>query len=492
MVNNSDVCDLSVLPCLQVNDMPFAKFKALIEDPASQVRPEVQRKFMKIISNLEEGNVSFLYELFHSIIDFKSSQIIVLRKKVEKSSPFGKFLRMVLMNVRRMSYPQVHYLYRQLCAYVGDFMKMRKKSIGVIPSEVAPRKSAATSVASTPTSTKSDKEDPLAITSSPAVTPTTPVVLSEIPTPGTSKSIKSITKLSQQQPNPYKFRGLEIFQRMTDRSRKNVQSSLGFDIFAQYTTEYKRATGKWNLAQERELQKAVVDKKRRVAVALEGTKSLRNLWQTNPLLRSASQASLDSIGDIDSSGFGGRSATKRRSGGRQISIPQRMLPPRSPRKCKTSQYVIHELNPLTERDEGYFPSDDDESMGPPSTINVPVTPKSPRSKSKKGFKKSPAGFGSSALSFDNSAMVAGSAIENKSTADRAAKELPASRRWEQIKWWSRKQIERALKMLANDLLNTSQYSYSPKDISTFVEMVILNPSAQILLSQIVSRLDGRI
>lgn len=219
---------------LQGNDLPFSKLKSLIEDPAVQVRLEVLRKFMKIISNLEDGSVSFLYELFHSIIDFKSSQVIILRKKVEKNSPFGKFLRMVLMNVRRMSYPQVHYLYRQLCTYVGEFVRSRKKSVAIIPAEQILRTPSSSSATTTPTSSSAVKDD-----SSSSGTPNSsliaPITVLQDVWPssvGSSKPFKASTKPSQQ-PNPYKFRGLEIFQRMIDRGRKN---SSGLDYFTQYTT----------------------------------------------------------------------------------------------------------------------------------------------------------------------------------------------------------------------------------------------------------------
>lgn len=443
---------------------------------------------MKIISNLEDGSVSFLYELFHSIIDFKSSQVIILRKKVEKNSPFGKFLRMVLMNVRRMSYPQVHYLYRQLCTYVGEFVRSRKKSVGIIPSEQIPRTPSSSST--TPTSSSTVKDDSSS-SGTPNTSSTAPITVLQDVWPssvGTSKPFKTNTKPSQQ-PNPYKFRGLEIFQRMIDRGRKN---SSGLDYFSQYTTEYKRATGKWNLAQERDLQKSLEEKKRRVALAIEARKSLRNLWQPNPLLRTASQASLDNSGDIDTSsgGVGGRPAAKRRSGGRPNIVPAlRTMPPRSPRKGRPPPLIQQELTPLSERDDGYFPSDDEEIMGPPSTPPIPMTPKSPRSKSKvKTPKKSPSYIGPpySDSSPTSSSPTVLESSSRSSVERQLAKELPASKRWEQVKWWSRKQIEKALKELATELLNTSKYSYSPREISTFVEMIIQNPSAQILLSQIVN------
>lgn len=67
------------------------------------------------MENLEESNPCFLNELVVSIIDMiDTSQTIILRKRVSKGSPVGKFLRMVMLNIRKMSYSQISYVYKQL------------------------------------------------------------------------------------------------------------------------------------------------------------------------------------------------------------------------------------------------------------------------------------------------------------------------------------------------------------------------------------------
>ena len=67
--------------------------------------------------------------------------------------------------------------------------------------------------------------------------------------------------------------------------------------------------------------------------------------------------------------------------------------------------------------------------------------------------------------------------------------IPASERWKDVKYWSRKQIEHTIKFLAAELYHAKGKRYTPSNISAFVEAIMYNPSAQVLLPQLVSFVD---
>jgi hypothetical protein len=165
--------------------LSYPELKELIQSPTHKVRPEVFKRFNRILSNLEPGNSYFLYELIYSIISIESAQTVILKKKIGRNSPFGKFLRSVYMNIRRMSYPQVHFLYCQLSQYLNT---KRKKASATFddPSAFHGVVVKVTPEAASSSSNNHHKE----------------------PKASSSKALKE----SQDGANMRKFRGLEIFQ----------------------------------------------------------------------------------------------------------------------------------------------------------------------------------------------------------------------------------------------------------------------------------------
>jgi len=156
--------------------MTFPELKEAIQSPVHKVRPEVIKKFNRILSNLEPGNSYFLYELIYSVISIENSQTVILKKKIGKNSPFGKFLRSVYMNIRRMSYPQVHFLHSQFSLYLNN--KRKKTSVSFDDSSLS------------------------------MVLKTTPETHQKETKGSTSKALRE----AQDGSNMRKFRGLEIFQ----------------------------------------------------------------------------------------------------------------------------------------------------------------------------------------------------------------------------------------------------------------------------------------
>lgn len=60
--------------------------------------------------------------------------------------------------------------------------------------------------------------------------------------------------------------------------------------------------------------------------------------------------------------------------------------------------------------------------------------------------------------------------------------------WENLRWWSRRQIEKLAKSLVYDIYHHGMSTYTPREISTFVELIKNNPSSQSLLPQLVCQL----
>jgi hypothetical protein len=65
--------------------------------------------------------------------------------------------------------------------------------------------------------------------------------------------------------------------------------------------------------------------------------------------------------------------------------------------------------------------------------------------------------------------------------------LPASKRWDSIKWQSRKIIEKTIKTLSLDMMYTGTERFTPRDVSSFIEAIRHNPSSQVLLPQLVRK-----
>ncbi|XP_035704573.1 uncharacterized protein LOC110844850 isoform X2 [Folsomia candida] len=110
----------------------FVELKSILEKPVHAVRPEVLKKFNRIVSNLEPNNSYFLYELANSIVTMEASQMVVLKKRIAKNSPFGKFLRGIYLNVKKLSYPQVDFMYKQLLSFLGIPGEMHSHSQGKV------------------------------------------------------------------------------------------------------------------------------------------------------------------------------------------------------------------------------------------------------------------------------------------------------------------------------------------------------------------------
>ena len=99
--------------------MSYKDLRSQIRNPLNAVPTEILLSFFRITENLDDENPCFLYELVHSVIDLiDASQIIILKKRITKNSPIGKFLRLVLLSIRKMSYPQVFHVYKQVCLYI--------------------------------------------------------------------------------------------------------------------------------------------------------------------------------------------------------------------------------------------------------------------------------------------------------------------------------------------------------------------------------------
>jgi len=99
--------------------MSYKDLRSQIRNPVNGVPQEIMLSFFRITENLDDENPCFLYELVHSIIDLiDSTQVIILKKRIMKNSPIGKFLRLVLLSIRKMPYPQVFHVYKQVCLHI--------------------------------------------------------------------------------------------------------------------------------------------------------------------------------------------------------------------------------------------------------------------------------------------------------------------------------------------------------------------------------------
>jgi len=101
--------------------MSFKDLISLYKEHWRILPAEVVVSFLRIVDNLDEENSCFLNELVVSVIDMidpATAQTIMLRKRIIKGSPVGKFVRLVMLSVRKMTYPQISYCYKQLWAYI--------------------------------------------------------------------------------------------------------------------------------------------------------------------------------------------------------------------------------------------------------------------------------------------------------------------------------------------------------------------------------------
>ena len=188
---------------------------------------------------------------------------------------------------------------------------------------------------------------------------------------------------------------------------------------------------------------------------------------------------------------------KQQSGGRGVGRPRkgksrspRKPPGPSPQKPTAPPEAKLEFKILQEGEDGYFISEDEEDPD----LNAVGT--RTRSQSRSSFSTTPrdawnSPTNSSPLSRVNENFELKSESpqffrtwpdkEYNSTEDL----LPASKRWDSIKWQSRKIIEKTIKTLSLDMNYTGTRRYTPRDVSSFIEAIRHNPSSQVLLPQLV-------
>ncbi|CAG7827061.1 unnamed protein product [Allacma fusca] len=449
------------------HDMSFPEFKAVIEDPKNSVRPEILKRFNKVLLNLEEVNASFLYELVHSVIDVETTQTNILRKRITKSSPFGKFLRVVLLNLRKMSYPQALYLFQQLCGYLHPTIEFKRpcwlsrsafQSVDTVKIKTE-----------TPVVIKREVEDfqeniPVAQSSS----------VAPAEKPESSKSFQSHSTSKSGKPDKRRKKGLDIFLNLTQNRKKNGLIGLSMNVKAQYEHEKKRYQG-LILPQEEETYCDTLHlRKEKIQRTLEAVKNLRMSW--NPESTISKKLDFSSLESSPETSF----QPKRQ---RQRSTPKKIV--KSPRKAKS---LPNEISVAADDDSDYFLSET-ESAGKEAAITP--TKRGTRSSSSattnltsKGVKLSEKDKKSTELkrkiSLSDLAMEARRKPKNLEKPELVV----ASKRWANVKYWSRKQIEKTIKLLAADLYHARGRVYLPADVSTFVEAIKYNPSAQVLLPQL--------
>ena len=332
----------------------------MIEEPKNAVRPEILKRFNKVLQNLEEVNASFFYELVHSVIDVESTQTNILRKRITKTSPIGKFLRVVLLNLRKMTYPQALYLYQQFIAYLQPTIEFKKPCWrsshhhhhgGSLDTPKGNNK-LETFI---PTPIKKEVDD-AAQENIPMQQQETqlqdnkPQQQQGIEKPECSKNVLSVIKISKQGGDKRRKKGLDIFFNMVQNRRRNSHLGLSMNLASHY--EYERLKTKGQLVPENEetFRQGALEKQERVRKALENVKSLRSAWNPQkPAPVSLLEMSTTSLSDISpDSSF----QPKRQ---RQRATPKKGA--KSPRKGVS---LPNEVQCIAQSEVNYFPSSDAE------------------------------------------------------------------------------------------------------------------------------------
>lgn len=91
------------------------------------MRSEVIQSTLTLLQELDVNNPTFLIDLTNTMIDVNNDTnninivptIVILKRKIGKESTFGKFIRMVLLGIIKMTQSQIIYCYKQLCLYCG-------------------------------------------------------------------------------------------------------------------------------------------------------------------------------------------------------------------------------------------------------------------------------------------------------------------------------------------------------------------------------------
>ena len=123
---------IAALRCLHdlvsIPDLTFRQFKQTMRDPGHCLRTEVVQSVLCILQELDRNNIGFLHDFANTMIEISesSSSVTVLKKKIGKNGVFGRFVRVVLMSIRKMSYAQIAHTYRELCLYVGLVYKVEE------------------------------------------------------------------------------------------------------------------------------------------------------------------------------------------------------------------------------------------------------------------------------------------------------------------------------------------------------------------------------
>jgi hypothetical protein len=291
-----------------------------------------------------------------------------------------------------------------------------------------------------------------------------------------------------------------LTDRLNDERKKDIadRTGIGLDIFSQYIFEYRKANGNLDEVDEQAYLKCLGEKRNRTLSALQASRSLRELWKPSKSTTPSAAPSTLTLGKGDDSLQFSIGRGKRRSTARRSHLTPIRSSTRSPRKSRSlmgTPGVIkkpQQFLAVEEYDDGYLVPSEDESSSNPFLTTPTKSPRKGRSSL------------SSVAAVPTSSMVTPSSQDNVVTSTpllpQPEKELetnnkmktnqPSSEgcRWDSVQGWSRRQIEKTVKRLADQMYHANTSIPSPKEVSEFIEAAFRNPSAQIIVPQLVSEL----
>lgn len=340
---------------MQSYNLTFADLKSTLNHPSIKdlVNPELLENFDRATTTLIEGDAFFLYELAKSILDTGGANHL-LQKKIAKNSPFGKFLRTVLLNIRKMSYPQILHLYQNLLDYVGVSVHSKSNVSSVSSSSAAPSsKSVEEKLKKTPKkkkSTGSARKKSVGRKSIPNVeanvNANTPILKCE-------KSSQIVVK------------SLDRFQKLSDeKTRKNnpMTNGLNLELFSLYVMDLKISAGVFPPHAVKSMEKYVKDKETRIAKAVEASKGLNALWN-----KKVEESGVNVKMEMPDS-----SKSPKRRSKRLTPSKRKSCVPKSPSKGRPPYNRDQELVMLDEWDDGYCIRSEDEEHQDHEMTNVRV------------------------------------------------------------------------------------------------------------------------